>query len=160
MVQVFRAALLVTISATAAAAQTQRPRASLEVPQTEVAASPGSAVSVVVGVTMPDEVHVQAHRPDDPLLIPTELTIDVPEGITVETVTYPQPVEFAQAARDRPLLVLGPRFDISVQTADWRGHCRGTAERPDRPAVSGLQRIGVFSSPRRTTAAWTLRVTR
>ena len=157
--QVFRAALLVAISATAAAAQTQRPRASLEVPQIEVAASPGSAVSVVVGVSMPDEVHVQANRPDDPLLIPTVLTIEVPEGITVEAVTYPQPVEFAQAARDQPLLVLGPRFDISARLLIGEGIAEGLRSVPIVLRYQACDESVCFP-PARATAAWTLRVTR
>ena len=159
MAQGIWAAFAVVISTAAVAAQAQRPRASLDVPQAEVAASPGSAVSVVVNVSMPDDVHVQAHSPDDPLLIPTVLAIEAPEGVTVETVTYPQPVEFTQAARDKPLLVLGPRFDISARLVVGEDAAEGLRSVPIVLRYQACNESVCFP-PARATAAWTLRIAR
>ena len=38
---------------------------------------------------LPDGFHVQSNKPRDPLLIPTELTVDAPAGVTVEEVVFP-----------------------------------------------------------------------
>jgi hypothetical protein len=108
---------------------------------------------------MPSDVHVQAHRPDDPLLIPTELTIEAPEGVTVEAVTYPQPVEFRQAGRDTPLLVLGPRFDISARLVVGEASAEGLRSVPIVLRYQACNESVCFP-PARATAAWTLRITR
>jgi len=59
--------------------------------------------------------HVNAHRPDEEFLIPTELTLTSP-GITFEESQYPTPIaqHFAFAG-EKPLLVYHGRFEIVTQ---------------------------------------------
>ena len=102
-------------SATLASAQTARPRASLQPADAEVRLAPGAMAELVLNVSMPPEVHVQAHQPKDPLLIATVLSVEAPAGVRVESIAYPAPSEFTQTGRPEPLLVLGPRFDIRVR---------------------------------------------
>ena len=40
---------------------------------------------------LPEDVHVQAHKPRDPSLIPTVLTLEAPPGVTVDAINYPPP---------------------------------------------------------------------
>ena len=108
-------------------------------------------------VSMPPDVHVQAHQPKDPLLIPTVLTVEAPEGVKVESIAYPAPSEFAQAGRADPLLVLGPTFEI------WSGlpcHATQTTACAASPSVLRYQACNdtVCFPPARATAAWTLSV--
>src|SRR6188472_106928 len=100
-----------------AMAQVNRPRATLVASTPEVTLAAGSTTIVSLRVELPSGVHVQAHQPNDPLLIPTVLTVDAPAGVTVASVSYPSPAELKQTGRPEALLVLGPVFDISVTLA-------------------------------------------
>jgi DsbC/DsbD-like thiol-disulfide interchange protein len=152
------AALLVALPRLAEP-QAARPRATVQLRETEAQARAGGSVALVLDVTLPPEVHVQAHEPDDPLLIPTEVSLDVPDGITVQSLTYPEPSELTQAGRDKPLLVLGPSFEIGVRLGV------GTEVTPGVRTVPVVLRYqacndSVCFPPARATAAWTLRVER
>jgi hypothetical protein len=152
------AALAATLASTSpAAAQAARPRASLEPAPTEVTLAPGETVELVLAVSLPPEVHVQAHQPKDPLLIPTVLTVEAPDGLGVESIAYPSPVEFTQTARPDPLLVLGPRFEIRVRLS---AASTLTAGLRSVPVVLRYQACNetVCFPPARATAAWTLRI--
>jgi DsbC/DsbD-like thiol-disulfide interchange protein len=157
------ATLAVTISVFAAAVtaegQQARPRATLEVETTEVAVSAGSRAELGLRVSLPPEVHVQANQPDDPLLIPTVLTVDVPQGVSVEAISYPQPTEFKQEGRDRALLVLGPSFEIGVRVQIGDDAPAGLRTVPVVLRYQACNESVCFP-PARATAAWTLRVER
>jgi DsbC/DsbD-like thiol-disulfide interchange protein len=142
-----------------AEAQQARPRATLQLEATEMVVPAGSRAELGLQVSLPAEVHVQANQPDDPLLIPTVLSVEPPEGVTVDAIVYPQPSEFRQNGRERPLLVLGPSFEIGV-------HLQIGDEVPAGlrtvPVVLRYQACNesVCFPPARATAAWTLRVER
>ena len=155
-----RASFVVAMAwAVCAEAQTTRPRAALQPEMTEVTLAPGASADLVLKVSMPPEVHVQAHQPKDPLLIPTVLTVEASDGVTVESVAYPAPSEFAQAGRADPLLVLGPTFDIRVRLAVGSDAADGVRS---IPVVLRYQACNdtVCFPPSRATAAWTLKVER
>lgn len=63
-------------------------------------AVPGSKLAVTVQATIESGWHINAHRPKDPFLVPTVLTIEAPAGVGVGAVAYPEPLErsFAFAA--------------------------------------------------------------
>jgi DsbC/DsbD-like thiol-disulfide interchange protein/thiol-disulfide isomerase/thioredoxin len=75
----------------------------------------GARVRLALRVTLPEGYHVQAHQPRDPALIPTVLTLEPPEGITIEDINYPAATELKQAGQSQPLLVYGREFKISVR---------------------------------------------
>jgi len=140
-----------------AMAQGNRPRATLVASTPEVTLAAGSTTIVSLRVELPAGVHVQAHQPNDPLLIPTVLTVDAPAGVTVASVRYPSPAELKQTGQPEALLVLGPVFDISVTlavAADTPGGMRSV------PAVLRYQACNdeVCFPPARVASAWTLNV--
>ena len=140
-----------------AMAQGARPRATLVASTPEVTLAAGSTTTVSLRVELPAGVHVQAHKPKDPLLIPTVLTIDTPEGVTVTSVAYPSPAELRQSGRTEALLVLGPVFDISVTLAAAADISTGMR---NIPAVLRYQACNdaVCFPPARAAATWTLTV--
>lgn len=77
--------------------------------------SAGGTARLVVRVTLPPDLHVQANKPRDPALIPTELSITPPAGTTLVDVSYPEPIDFNQAGATQPLAVYPNVFDIVVR---------------------------------------------
>jgi DsbC/DsbD-like thiol-disulfide interchange protein len=140
-----------------AIAQGTRPRATLVASTSEATLPAGSTTTVSFRIELPAGVHVQAHEPNDPLLIPTVLTLDTPEGVTVTSVGYPSPTELRQAGREEALLVLGPVFDIPVTLAVAADSPRGMR---NVPAVLRYQACNdaVCFPPARAASAWTLTV--
>jgi thioredoxin:protein disulfide reductase len=155
-----RFAVVVTALAAVPAAvfaQAGRPRAEVTPVVETTSVRPGDAVRVSLKIRLPEHVHVQAHEPRDPSLIPTVLTVEAPPGITVEAITYPPPTDLTQAGRRDTLAVLGPEFAIDVRLA-----VAGTAVVGEL-AVSAVLRYQACNDrvcfpPARTTTAWVLHV--
>lgn len=150
------AALIALLASTAVVgAQATRPRAVIEPAEADVTLAPGAATDLVLHVSMPPDVHIQAHQPRDPLLIPTVLTIDAPPGVRVESIAYPQPTEFTQTGRPEPLLVLGPRFDIRVRLSVAEDAGDGMRSVPVVLRYQACNETLCFP-PARATTAWGL----
>jgi len=81
------------------------------------AAHPGASIHAVVRVAFAEGWHVNAHRPDDEYLVPTNLKIEPPIGITVREISYPAPEKVVLEGTGETLLTYGPRFAISVTFA-------------------------------------------
>jgi len=80
------------------------------------AARSGREVRLAARVVLPSAaLHVQANKPREEGLIPTVLTLDAPEGVTINELVYPEATEFAVAGFDQPLLVYGHDFVIGVR---------------------------------------------
>ncbi len=75
----------------------------------------GSTIRAALRVTLPDGFHVQSNKPRDPSLIPTELNVEAPAGVTVEEVVFPKAHDFKQEGLPEPLLVFEREFLIGVQ---------------------------------------------
>ena len=97
-----------------AVAQLQRIRAELT-PLVESDAAPGSPVRAALRVRIPERFHVQSDAPRDPTLIPTVLSVNAPEGISVQEIVFPKATEFEQIGQAQPLLVFEHEFTIGVQ---------------------------------------------
>ncbi len=132
-----------------AMAQGTRPRATLVTTTPEVTLAAGATTIVSLRVELPAGVHVQAHQPNDPLLIPTVLTVDAPAGVTVASVSYPSPAELKQSRTGRG--AAGARTGVRHLGHAGGGcrHARWDAQRARGAAVSGLQRRGLFPSSAR-----------
>jgi thiol:disulfide interchange protein len=110
---------LLLVSSQTAVAQLRSIRADLT-PLIESDAAPGSPVRAALQVRIPERFHVQSDAPRDPTLIPTALTVDAPEGVTVGEIVFPPASEFDQLGQSQPLLVfeneftIGVRFDVSA----------------------------------------------
>jgi DsbC/DsbD-like thiol-disulfide interchange protein len=139
-------------------AQPQRPRAELTAVARETAVKPGTTAIVSLKVRLPKNVHVQANKPRDPLLIPTVLTIDAPAGLTIDRITYPPATELAQTGRRDKLVVYGPEFEIEVRLALAAGAPPGDLIVPAQLRYQACNEAVCFP-PARASAQWALRVT-
>src|SRR5258707_7581639 len=103
--------------ASGANAQLRRPKADVT-PLVERPTTPASAVvRAALRVSLPEGLHTQSNKPRDPLLIPTELTIDAPAGVTVTEIVFPPSTDLKQAGQEQPLAVFEQTFAIGVQLA-------------------------------------------
>lgn len=75
----------------------------------------GSTTRVALRVSLPEGLHVQSDKPRDPLLIPTVLRIDAPEGVKVTQLIYPHPIDFALAGQAEPLAVFEREFVVGAE---------------------------------------------
>lgn len=68
--------------------------------------APGSVVRLTAVAAIVPGWHINAHRPNEEFLIPTELTFELPPGVTTSSVEYPDPEEHSFAfAPGKVLLV-------------------------------------------------------
>ncbi len=105
------------LSGVSASAQFRRPVAELTATVEQQAIQPGQTVTLVLRVELPENLHVQSDEPRDPFVIPTLLTFTLPEGVTVEEITYPESTDFLLEGQQEPLLVFGHDFTIQVRLA-------------------------------------------
>jgi thiol:disulfide interchange protein DsbD len=117
----------------------------------------GTTVKAALTVTLPEGLHVQSNKPRDPSLIPTELELQPPTGITGVEVVFPQAVDFPQEGLPEPLLVFERQFTVGVQFA----LAASLAPGPQAvPFVLHYQACDdkVCFAPARATGEWTLTV--
>jgi cytochrome c biogenesis protein CcdA/DsbC/DsbD-like thiol-disulfide interchange protein/thiol-disulfide isomerase/thioredoxin len=74
----------------------------------------GRPVRAALQVSLEEGLHTNSNKPRDPNLIPIELTIDPPAGITVAEIVYPEPKDLKQQGADQPLSVFERDFPIGV----------------------------------------------
>ena len=96
-------------------AQPQRPKADVRPLVERAGARPGETIKAALRISLPEGLHTQSNKPRDPLLIPTELTVDAPAGITVKEIVWPTSTDLKQAGQDQPLAVFEQTFAIGVQ---------------------------------------------
>src|SRR3954469_20293133 len=95
-------------------AQLRRPRAEVT-PLAEGTVRPGGTARVAVKVVLPEGLHTQSNKPRDPNLIPTELTIDAPQGVAVDEIVWPKPTDFKVEGLDDLLAVFEHESIIGAQ---------------------------------------------
>jgi DsbC/DsbD-like thiol-disulfide interchange protein len=105
------------LSGVSTSAQFRRPVAELTPAVQKQAIQPGQTVTVELRVELPENIHVQSDKPRDPYVIPTLLTLTLPEGVTVEEITYPASTDFLLAGQQEPLAVFEREFTIEVRLA-------------------------------------------
>ena len=82
-----------------------RPRAEVTPLIETDGAAAGTSVRVALKVSLPEGLHTQSDRPRDPTLIPTVITVDAPQGVTVEELVWPPSTDLKQEGQDQPLAV-------------------------------------------------------
>src|SRR5438045_483623 len=97
-------------------AQVRRPKADVTA-LVDSAAKPGGSTRAALKVALPDGLHTQSNKPRDETLIPTELTIDAPQGVTVKEIVWPPATDLKQAGVEKPLAVFEQTFAIGVELA-------------------------------------------
>lgn len=98
-----------------AAAQLRRPTAEVASRVDTKTPRPGTTVRLIAHVRLPVGLHVQSNKPRDPDLIPTELTLMLPAGVTLVDVVYPKAADLVQPGVKLPLAVYPNEFDIAVR---------------------------------------------
>jgi thiol:disulfide interchange protein len=82
----------------------------------KVVSAHGEISEVAVEVAIKDGWHVNSDRPSLEFLIPTGVEFDLPEGVSVETVTYPDPViRQLKFGGDKQLSLFEGEFAIRVR---------------------------------------------
>jgi thiol:disulfide interchange protein DsbD len=99
-------------------------RAQAGVPKAEITplvehpvAHAGGKVRLALKVSLPEGVHAQSDKPRDPSFIPTVVTLDPPQGVTVEEIVFPAATDLKLVGLDQPLAVFEHNFTIGVQVA-------------------------------------------
>ena len=105
------------LSGVSTSAQFRQPMVELTPAVQERAIQPGQTVTVELRVELPENIHVQSDNPRDAFVIPTLLTFTLPEGVTVEEITYPASTDFLLAGAKEPLAVFEHEFTIEVRLA-------------------------------------------
>ncbi|HVH26982.1 MAG TPA: cytochrome c biogenesis protein CcdA [Vicinamibacterales bacterium] len=119
--------------------------------------APGSTVRAALQVTLPEGFHVQSNRPRDPSLIPTELTFAAPDGVTIEEIVFPSPVDLKQIGLDQPLAVFERVFTVGVQFDIDSTIPTGSIEVPGRLRYQACNETTCFA-PRTAETSWRLLV--
>lgn len=78
---------------------------------------PGGTIDLAVVLRMKLGWHVNANRVNDEYLIPTALTVEPPEGMTVRSTVYPKGIEKTLAFSDRPLRLYDGTVHIGIRVA-------------------------------------------
>ena len=76
---------------------------------------PGGSIDYAVVVALPEGWHVNSHTPLEEFLKATRLEIDVPHGITVAEIAYPEHKLVKFAFSDKPVAVYEGAFPIGVR---------------------------------------------
>jgi DsbC/DsbD-like thiol-disulfide interchange protein len=81
----------------------------------EATLAPGESGEMLVKVQITNGYHVNANPPSQPFLKPTELELKPADGISVESVTYPDPLLRTFAFADTPLKVYEGDTQLKVR---------------------------------------------
>ena len=81
----------------------------------EATLAPGESGEMLVKVQITNGYHVNANPPSQPFLKPTELELKPADGISVESVTYPDPLLRTFAFADTPLKVYEGDTQLKVK---------------------------------------------
>jgi thiol:disulfide interchange protein len=110
----FYAAAVVAVMAAPAWAQLRRIPADVTPLVGSDGVKAGTTVRAALRVTLPEGFHVQSNKPRDPLLIPTEVTVEAPAGVQLSELVFPEASDFVQEGLPEPLLVFDREFTIGV----------------------------------------------
>lgn len=134
-----------------------RPRAEVSPAVETDGAHPGQTLRVALKVTLPETLHVQSDRPRDPSLIPTVLSLDLPDGFSLTSLVYPESFELKQEGLDQPLVVFGHEFVTGAHLAIRDDVAPGTFVIPGRLRYQACD-DKVCYAPKRVPVSFTLAV--
>jgi cytochrome c biogenesis protein CcdA len=117
----------------------------------------GGTARLVLRVTVPEGFHLQSDKPRNPTLIPTVLSVDPPEGLTVAEVVFPPPTDFEQEGSAELLAVFEHEFVLGLQVEIAAGHVAGEVTLPARLRYQACDDTVCFRA-RTVDARWTFRV--
>ena len=126
-------------------------------PLVESEAPAGGDTRLALQVALPETFHVQSNAPRDPSLIPTVLTIDPPDGVTIEEIVFPPTTDLKQVGVDEPLAVFEREFVIGVRARVAAGVAPGPLTIPASLRYQACDET-ICYAPRTVDLEWTLAV--
>jgi DsbC/DsbD-like thiol-disulfide interchange protein len=81
----------------------------------EATLAPGGSGEMLVLIQITNGYHVNANPPSQPYLKPTELELKPTDGISLESVTYPDPLVRTFGFSDKPLKVYEGNTQLKVR---------------------------------------------
>ncbi len=136
--------------------QLRRPTADLT-PLVEGTVRAGAPARIALKVSLPEGLHTQSNKPRDESLIPTQLTVDAPSGVTVNEIVWPPSSDLAQAGVDMPLAVFEREFLIGVSLQLAPSAAAGDLVIPGRLRYQACN-ANVCFPPVTTAVQWNLQV--
>lgn len=149
--------LVIACAGASAGAQLQKPTIELTPTPASVTVAAGGKGRVSLKVKLPQDVHVQSDKPDDPGLIATVLTITPVPGVSVDRIVYPAAAPFQQAGRAKPLAVFGPELVIDVQLSIAPDITAAALKIPAQLRYQACNERVCFA-PARASAEWVVNV--
>lgn len=120
-------------------------------------ATAGSTLRLALEVAVPEGLHLQSNRPRDPSLIPTTLTLDPPDGVTITEVVFPPSTDFFLEGTTEPLAVFEHEFVIGVTAEIAADAVAGTVTIPARLRYQACDDKVCFR-PRSLDTGWSFRI--
>ena len=117
----------------------------------------GSTVRVALQVTVAEGFHVQANHPRDPSLIPMQLFVDAPPGVSYVDVAFPPSTDFRIEGLDAPAAVFTGGLLIGARVAIAGNVAAGPLTIPARLRYQACDDRQCFA-PKTIQTGWTLRV--
>jgi thiol:disulfide interchange protein len=134
-----------------------RPRAEVTPLLERDGAQPGGRLRAALAVRLPEGLHANANKPRDPSLIPMELRIEPPEGLTVEEIVWPTPTDLKQEGSPLPLAVFEREFLIGVSFKLAPGMAPGSVVVPATFVYQACDDKMCYI-PQRPAVQWTVQV--
>ena len=128
----FAIGVLVLATQAPGRAQLSRVRADLTPLVESETVATGSDLRAALRIRLPEGYHVNSNKPRDELLIPTELTVQPPAGVSVSEIVYPASTDLKQRGADQPLSVFEREFTIGVAMHVAAGTAPGDLAIPAR----------------------------
>jgi DsbC/DsbD-like thiol-disulfide interchange protein len=151
--------LAALVAAPAVDGQVRRPTAEVAARVETKSPRPGTTVRLVAHVRLPEGLHVQSNKPRDPDLIPTEVTLTPPAGVTLVDIVYPKAEDFVIPGFAQPLAVYPNEFDIVVRVRLGTQVKAGTLSLPATLRYQACNDTVCFP-PSRATVTWSVAVAR
>jgi thiol:disulfide interchange protein len=148
--------LCVLVAGERADAQLRRPKADVSAIVEHSGYDPGTTARVALLVSLPEGLHTQSNKPRDETLIPTELTVDAPQGVTLQEIVWPPATDLKQVGADKPLAVFEQKFAIGAQLA-IASTLQGDVAVPARLRYQACD-SNLCYAPTTATVEWHLRV--
>lgn len=80
----------------------------------------GTTAYVAIRIKLEHGYHVNANKPLEDFLIPTVVTVEAPDGISLSEVVYPEPIEIVTGGSPTPMAVYEEEFvvGLAIDVAD------------------------------------------
>ncbi len=121
------------------------------------AVPPGSTVRLALAVSLPEGFHAQSNRPYEPAYIPTTLSLDPPDGVTITEVVFPPSTDFFLQGTAEPLAVFEHEFVIGLVAEIGSGVSPGELTIPGRLRYQACDNTVCYRA-RSIDTTWTVSV--